>query len=80
MFIVLIAKDEGDMNAILDVVFSLFRKWRLRVNSFKFKLVHYGKRLRKEVTMYLASREIFFEYTTSYMYFLSAIRFYYISE
>lgn len=80
MFIALIAKDEGDMDAILDVVFSLFRKWRLQVNSFKSKVVHYGKRLRKEVTMYLASLEIFFYYTTSYMYFLSAIQFYYISE
>lgn len=58
----------------------LYRKWRLRVNSFKSKVVHYGKRLRKEVTMYLASLEIFLIIQLPTCIFFSATRFYYISE
>lgn len=77
MYIALIAKDEGDMDAILDVVFSLFREW---VNSFKSKVGHFSKRLRKEVTTYLASREIFLIIQLPTCIFLSATRFYYISE
>lgn len=80
MFIALIAKDEGDMDAILDVVFSLFREWRLRVNSFKSKVRHFSKRLRKEVTTYLASLEIFLIIQLPTCIFFSATRFYYISE
>lgn len=48
--IALIAENEGDMDAMLDVVSGWCRKWRLRINSLKF-FVSVNER---EVIMYFA--------------------------
>ena len=45
--IALIAENEGDMDAMLDVVSGWCRKWRLRINSLKSKVVHFRKHQRK---------------------------------
>ena len=66
--IALISSSENDMQDMLNQVDSWCRKWRLRINSQKSKIVHFRKNRSKRSSFNFHIGETFLEYVDSYKY------------
>ena len=66
--IALISSSEHDMQDMLNQVDSWCRKWRLRINSQKSKIVHFRKNRSKRSSFNFHIGETFLEYVDSYKY------------